>query len=255
MQSHNLKASRSHAQKQLVHFAFSAIIPLAVVAFWIWCFGTPTLVDWALLMFFWFCVGCLGISVGFHRYFTHRSFQASPWLQWFMVILGSMAMQGPVVYWVALHRSHHQHSDTPSDPHSPHTSHEKASLLRKLAAFLNGHIGWVARHEIPSPKYFAADVRQNDIAQRANRFYLVLVAVGLLAPGIVSFLFEPTFTRFCSGVVYGGFMRVIAVNHTTWAVNSVCHRFGSRAFQTSDRSCNNLLVTICLLYTSDAADE
>ena len=244
MRSQTLKLSRIHARRQFSHFLLSAVLPLAAVVIWLFRFPPPTMIDVGLLLSFWFWVGCLGISVGFHRYFTHRAFQASTTLQWVMAVAGSMAMQGPLVYWVSLHRSHHQHSDAPSDPHSPQTQCENASRIQKLRSFMNGHVGWVARHGVPSPKYFAADVRKSEVAQRVSRGYWAWVLVGVILPGIIAFAVEPTVERFLAGVVYGGFLRIVAVNHTTWAVNSVCHCFGSRAFATTDESRNNFLISI-----------
>jgi len=232
------------AKKQLLHFVVVTLIPSVLVLVWFATIPSITVADILLAMGIWTLTGGLGISLGYHRYFTHGSFTAHPVLQATMAAAGSMAGQGPVTYWVSIHRCHHQHSDSDGDPHSPVSALVNPSWYKRWTAFLHGHIGWVVRHDVPSPLRFARDVARNPIVRFFDRSYWGWVIAGIALPGAVSFWSDPTPNGFLRGCVFGGLIRIIIGNQIIWAINSVCHASGSAAFPTQDSSRNNLLLVL-----------
>ena len=182
--------------------------------------------------------------MAFTDIYTHRSFSAHPALQIAMAAAGSMAAQGPLTYWVTVHRCHHQHSDDEEDPHSPQPLNKQAPLLRRIAAFLHGHMGWVLRHDVPIPLIYARDLRNNRIVRFFDRTYWAWTIFGIILPGTLMFLIEPSIRGFFRGCVFGGLLRILVGNQIIWAINSVCHTHGDRTFETRDDSANNWLLAI-----------
>jgi stearoyl-CoA desaturase (Delta-9 desaturase) len=163
----------------------------------------------------------LGITVGYHRLATHRSFDTSPLLKGLLLGFGSMAAEGPVVPWVANHLQHHATADGPLDPHSPRDG------------FLHAHWGWLFA---PSrADAFAARIRRDPVAVAVSATFPIWVAAGYLVPFLVAGW---------EGFIWGGLLRQFAVHNVTFAVNSVCHRYGSRPYPTRDLSTNNWLVAL-----------
>lgn len=187
----------------------------------------------------WFLVGGVGVSVGMHRYFSHRAFVAKPILRAAMAVLGCMAAQGTVSYWVALHRSHHSHSDQTGDSHSPVPAVHGG--IGKWKAFWQGHIGWVWGHDVPSPVRYAADLMRDPLIVRIDSYYWWIVASGVLLPGLAGvFIWNqmPIWASFLSGAFWGGFFRIALGHHIIWAINSICHFSGQRPYSTNDHSTN-----------------
>jgi len=189
----------------------------------------------------WMCLGLsvltqLGVTVGFHRLFTHRSFKTVPAVQLILGILGSLSVQGPLIYWVAVHRRHHQHSDEPGDPHSPFLQGWPAAAWR---GFWHSHIGWMLRHEPESWLTYAPDLLKSRLAFWITRWYGVWVVSGLLFPALLGGLLDGSLGGAASGFLWGGLVRIFVVHHITWSINSVCHLFGSRPFDSRDHSRNN----------------
>lgn len=199
-----------------------------------------TLFEPALLLCMWFLTGGLGISVGFHRHFSHRAFAAKPQLRMLLAYLGQMAGQGPVIYWVALHRTHHQFSDSEGDPHSPITNQQTSR--GKLAAFLFGHISWVSSHPIPKLQRYALDLVRDASVRKINDRYWISLLAGILLPAIIGEIWHVGLYGAFAGALWGGLFRLAIGNQIIWAVNSVCHKFGSRPYNTNDGSRNNILV-------------
>jgi acyl-CoA synthetase (AMP-forming)/AMP-acid ligase II/fatty-acid desaturase len=179
----------------------------------------------------------LGVEVGFHRLFSHRSFQTTPWVRSVLCILGSMAAQGPVLFWVATHRRHHAFSDQERDPHSPVPL--KPGRWATIQGLWHAHLGWLFRSELTSPIEYAPDVLRDPLLFKLNQRYPWWVLLGLIVPGLGSFLVTGTGIGFAQGVLWGGLVRILCVHHATWSVNSLCHVFGSRDFDTRDESRNN----------------
>jgi stearoyl-CoA desaturase (delta-9 desaturase) len=176
----------------------------------------------------------LGIPVGFHRLLTHRSFQTPGPVQWLLAALGSMAVQGPVISWVADHRKHHAHTDREDDPHSPHAGH--GSGLRGL---WHAHVGWLLHSQgRAEARRYARDLLEDPALRRINRSFELLVAAGLLLPFGLGVLIHGGFSGGLEMLLWAGLVRIFFLHHVTWSINSVCHFFGRRRFDVDDLSTN-----------------
>jgi stearoyl-CoA desaturase (delta-9 desaturase) len=179
-----------------------------------------------------------GITVGYHRLLTHRSFQTSKRLERAFAILGSMAVQGPVISWVADHRKHHAHTDEEGDPHSPHVGHD-GGVRGVVAGLWHAHTGWLLSTQGRADwKRYAPDLYEDPGMRRINRRFVPLVFAGLALPALVGYLVSGSIAGAATGLLWGGLVRIFFVHHITWSVNSVCHFLGTRRFDTDDRSTN-----------------
>jgi stearoyl-CoA desaturase (delta-9 desaturase) len=180
----------------------------------------------------------IGITVGFHRLLTHRSFQTSKPIEYTFAILGSMAVQGPVISWVADHRKHHAHTDEEGDPHSPHVSPD-GGVQSVFAGLWHAHTGWLMSTQGRADwKKYAPDLYEDKGMRYINRHFGFLVYMSLAIPALAGFLVTGTLVGAATGLLWGGFVRIFFVHHITWSVNSVCHFLGTRRFDTDDRSTN-----------------
>jgi stearoyl-CoA desaturase (delta-9 desaturase) len=179
-----------------------------------------------------------GVTVGFHRLLTHRSFQIAKPLEYLFAVLGSMAVQGPTIAWVADHRKHHAHTDEDGDPHSPHVGCGDG-VRGVLAGLWHAHTGWLLSTQGRADwKLYARDLCEDPGMRVVNRSFVPLVALGLALPAVAGYLVGGTLVGAATGLLWGGLVRVFFVHHVTWSVNSVCHFVGSRRFDTDDRSTN-----------------
>lgn len=180
----------------------------------------------------------VGITVGFHRLLTHRSFQTSKPIEYTFAILGSMAVQGPVISWVADHRKHHAHTDEEGDPHSPHVGHD-GGLRGVMGGLWHAHSGWLMSTQGRADwKRYAADLYEDPGMRTIGRRFVPLVLLSLALPALAGYAVSGTLAGAATGLLWGGLVRVFFVHHVTWSVNSVCHFVGSRRFDTDDRSTN-----------------
>jgi len=180
----------------------------------------------------------LGITVGFHRYFTHRSFETKPFIRYALAVLGSAAVQGPVIGWVADHRRHHAHSDEEGDPHSPHVGHGRG-LRGALRGLYWAHMGWLFDGSTRgNRRRYASELFEDRGIVAIDRLFVPIVAASLVLPLLIGWAIGGTLTAALTGFVWGGLVRVFFVHHVTWSINSVCHFFGRRRFATDDRSTN-----------------
>jgi stearoyl-CoA desaturase (Delta-9 desaturase) len=179
------------------------------------------------------------VTVGFHRMLTHRSFQAPKPIEYGFAVLGSMAVQGPVMAWVADHRKHHAHADHEGDPHSPHVGHGDgaAGVLRGL---WHAHVGWLLSEQgQASARKYAPDVYEDRGMRIINRRFPLLVLLSLAVPALAGWaLTGGSLAGAATGLLWGGLVRIFFVHHITWSVNSVCHFLGTRRFETDDQSTN-----------------
>jgi stearoyl-CoA desaturase (Delta-9 desaturase) len=186
----------------------------------------------------------LGITAGYHRLFTHQSFKARDPVRWGLGVLGSMAVQGPLLFWVACHRRHHQHSDSADDPHSPrHGGDGPSGWLRGL---WHAHVGWMFQHEPEAWGRYVPDLLRDELAFRINRSYPTWVVLGLVVPAAVGWLARGT-TGAWTGFLWGGPVRIFLAHHITWSINSLCHATGGRPFDTCDESRNNAFCALLAL--------
>jgi stearoyl-CoA desaturase (Delta-9 desaturase) len=185
-----------------------------------------------------YVVTAAGITVGYHRMLTHRSFRTHKPTEYLFASLGSMAVQGPVIAWVADHRKHHAHTDVEGDPHSPHVGHGEG-VTGVLQGLWHAHMGWLlSEHGRADWKRYAPDLYEDQGMRLINRRFVSLVFLGLGIPALAGYLLTGTLLGAATGLLWGGLVRIFFVHHVTWSVNSVCHFLGSRRFAVEDQSTN-----------------
>jgi stearoyl-CoA desaturase (Delta-9 desaturase) len=181
----------------------------------------------------------IGITVGFHRLLTHRAFQTRAWVRYTLAVLGSMAVQGPVIDWVADHRKHHTFTDEEGDPHSPHAG-QGAGLEGMLRGLWHAHTGWLfSTHGQASSKRFAPDLLEDKGMRRINKAFPLIALYSLAIPFLLGLgLSGGSLAAALSALLWAGLVRIFLVHHITWSINSICHFFGSRRFALDDHSTN-----------------
>jgi stearoyl-CoA desaturase (delta-9 desaturase) len=214
--------------------ALATIVAIGTVPY----VGPPSLAIIGLLIAF-YVISVLGLEVGYHRHFTHRAFRAAPRLRAVLAVCGGMGASGPIIYWTATHRLHHVTSDDAGDPHSPHLS--GAGLRRRLRGLWHAQIGWMLEgSQITNATVMAKDLLRDPQVVRLNRLYPASVALGLVVPTAAGWLLDRSWHGAMAGLLWGGFVRIFLVQLLyTGALNSLCHWFGYRSFDTGDRSTNN----------------
>ncbi|MEA2428085.1 MAG: hypothetical protein QOF37_1713 [Thermoleophilaceae bacterium] len=179
-----------------------------------------------------------GVTIGFHRLFTHRSFKTTGPLRVLFAVLGSAAMEGPVIEWVAYHRRHHAFADHEGDPHSPHVGHG-SGVKGALRGLFYAHVGWVVFSDEPAnEERYAPDLLGDRAIRLVDRTFFVWVVAGLAFAFGLGVALTGTVSGGLTGLLWGGAVRVLAVHHITFSINSLCHFFGNRDFQTDDESRN-----------------
>ncbi|HKB41349.1 MAG TPA: acyl-CoA desaturase [Gemmataceae bacterium] len=213
----------------------------AVVLFWGWGFG------WVELGLFlgMYLVTSLGVTVGFHRLFTHGSFETHAAVKFILAALGSMAAQGSVLDWVAVHRRHHQHSDKDEDPHSPH--HHGRGLFGVMRGLWHAHIGWMLRQGPTGLSRYVKDLRRSVSLRVASALFPLWVVLGLLIPAVLGGLLTWSWWGALLGLLWGGLARMFLFHHVSWGVNSICHLWGGRPHESGDHSTNNVLLGLLAL--------
>lgn len=182
------------------------------------------------------------VTVGFHRHLAHRAFRTTFATRMILAIAGSMAAQGPVIYWTANHRRHHLHADRPGDPHSPHVNGERP--CGRLRGLIHAHVGWLFAHDLTDCARYVPDLLRDAALVRINRLYLVWVALGLALPALAAGLLTGTARGALTGFLWGGLVRIFVLQHATFSINSICHVFGRRSFPTHDHSTNNVWLAL-----------
>jgi stearoyl-CoA desaturase (Delta-9 desaturase) len=209
--------------------ALVAAVPLA----WGWGLGWT---DIGLAIGFYYLSG-FGVTVGYHRYFTHRGFKAKRGLRNALAIAGSMALQGDVITWVADHRRHHAFSDKEGDPHSPWLSGPGAAGLAK--GFVHAHMGWVYEPRAhTNADRFAPDLIADRDISRVSALFPLWTVVSLLGPALLGGLLSMSWWGAVTALFWAGFVRVAVLHHVTWSINSICHIVGNRPYASRDRSTN-----------------
>ncbi len=210
-------------------------------------FGMATWLDVTMLIGGWYLTG-MGITIGFHRMLTHRSFQAHPAVRWFWTAAGSLAVEGSPIDWCMVHRKHHRYSDNHGDPHSPHL-HE-GGWLNAIKGFWHSHAGWLfnANWSKAEREKYVPDLLKDPVLVSIDKHYKAWVVATLVIPaligGFAALLGTVSFAAFGKGAllgfIWGGLARVCLSHHMTWSINSICHIFGSQDYDASDDSRNNL---------------
>jgi stearoyl-CoA desaturase (delta-9 desaturase) len=228
--------TRAHRISNLIGAIVPFIAFLAAIALlWNKYVGWHDLAVLALM----YVITGLGITVGYHRMLTHRSFQTYKPLEYMWAFLGSMAVQGPVIAWVADHRKHHAHTDAEGDPHSPHVGHGDG-ILGALQGLWYAHMGWLFdAHGRADGEKYARDLVEDRGMALMSRQFLPIVLIGLLIPAGLGYLLTGgTLKGAITGLIWGGLVRIFMLHHVTWSINSVCHFFGRRRFDIEDHSTN-----------------
>jgi stearoyl-CoA desaturase (delta-9 desaturase) len=181
-----------------------------------------------------------GITVGFHRMLTHRSFQTSKAVERTFAVLGSLAVQGPVIQWVSDHRKHHAHTDEEGDPHSPHAGFAGGGVRGTLRGLFHAHVGWLLTEEGGANRAkYAKDLVEDRGMRRISDSFNWLVVLSLALPAAGGWLLSGGELKGAlTGLLWGGFVRIFLLHHVTWSINSVCHFFGTRRFDVDDHSTN-----------------
>ena len=180
----------------------------------------------------------LGVTVGFHRLLTHRSFRTGPVVRGVLAVLGSAAIEGPVISWVADHRKHHAFTDVPGDPHSPHVDHG-VGVGGALRGLMHAHVGWLFVHDQRGARgRYAPDLVADPVIRFVDRTFVVWVLSGFALAFGLGWAIGGTLTAGLTGLLWGGGVRMFVLHHATYSVNSICHAFGRRDFSTPDESRN-----------------
>jgi stearoyl-CoA desaturase (delta-9 desaturase) len=215
-------------------FLLVPFLALLVAVPLVWGWGM-TWIDLALAAAF-YVFATLGVTVGYHRYFTHGAFKASRPLRVALAIAGSMAVQGSVIFWVASHRRHHAFADREGDPHSPWLFGTSASAL--LRGFWHAHMGWMFSREVTNADRFAPDLVADGDLRVVNRYFWLWITLSLALPALLGGLLTWSWWGAVTAFFWAGLVRIAFLHHVSWSVNSVCHLIGERPFASRDKAAN-----------------
>jgi len=198
------------------------IVPLLATIFAIWLLWQRA-VNWTdlILLATMYTLIAFGVTVGYHRMLTHRSFKPHPVVKFILLVLGSMAWEGSALQWAATHTKHHAQADREGDPHSP------------IEGFFHAHVGWLFKDRDADPKVYSKHLLKDPIIVFVSRTFFLWAVLALVIPFAIGGW---------QGLLWGGLVRVFLTHHVTWSVNSVCHTFGKREFETNDLSRNEWIV-------------
>jgi stearoyl-CoA desaturase (delta-9 desaturase) len=231
------------AKPQRVHAFAILVLPLVGVAAAAWLavrdgIGAAELISLAVM----YSVSWIGITVGYHRHFSHRSFRAHPVVRGMLGIFGSIACQGPINYWVSNHRRHHQYSDKIGDIHSPLLAGDKK--LGKVKGFYHSHIAWTFSHPLTNTAVVAKDILACPIAAWVNRNYYIFLTSGFIMPAIMVGLATWSWHGALLGFLWGGAVRLFLCYHSTNTITSLTHMWGRKVYRSHDESRNNIWLAI-----------
>jgi stearoyl-CoA desaturase (delta-9 desaturase) len=229
-----MQMTRSHKIINLIvlPLPFAGLV-VAVVLLWHKAVGPLEL---ALLAGF-YVITCLGVTLGYHRMFTHRSFEASRAFRAIIAILGSMAIEGSVIRWVADHRKHHAFTDQDGDPHSPHLS--GPGFWGGVKGLWHAHMGWLfVNVGTADRERFASDLVKDRALQVIDKLFPLWITLSFAIPFALGWLIGGGLGSALTALLWGGFVRVFLLHHVTWSINSICHYFGRKRFAIEDESRN-----------------
>ncbi|WP_189825688.1 MULTISPECIES: fatty acid desaturase [Streptomyces] len=217
----------------IVAFPFLAL----VLGAWVLWGSLISLTDVLIAVFF-YAVTVLGVTAGFHRLLTHRSYTANRPLTLVLAVAGSMTFQGDVIGWVAVHRRHHAFTDRPGDPHSPFRY--GTTLRGQLRGLAHAHVGWLFLGEETAPEKYAPDLLADPGMRRVAKAFPYLCALSLVLPFAAGYVIGGGLYAGLTALLWAGLVRVALLQHVTWSVNSLCHMIGERPFRTRrhDRATN-----------------
>jgi stearoyl-CoA desaturase (Delta-9 desaturase) len=215
-------------------FVAGPVVALAIALPLLW--GNALNLHDVILAAVFYLIAGFGISIGFHRLFTHRSFKPNRPLKFILAAAGSMAFEGSVTSWVANHRRHHMFSDQPGDPHSPHRY--GSGPMARARGLLYAHVGWLFTPDTTSKNRFAADLLRDDDIVLSTRLFPLFAGLSFAIPFGIGWGITGTFTGALTALLWAGLVRMAVFHHVTWSINSICHMFGTQPFATKDQSTN-----------------
>jgi stearoyl-CoA desaturase (delta-9 desaturase) len=232
-------SSRHFRKLQRRHFILFDVLPLTgtLIALGLLFYRPIGAVEISLFFAMWLLTG-LGLTVGYHRLFTHRAFSTGTAVSYMLVIMGSMAGRGPMLSWVAMHRRHHELSDHEGDLHSPNLLGN--TVLGRLRGFLHAHLTWMVEHDYPNVAHYVPDLMADRALLAVNRHYHSWVLLGLFVPAAIGGLATGSWWGAFTGFLWGGIVRMFVVEQAMSSINSVMHTFGRRPFATRDDNSRNL---------------
>ncbi|MFI5003642.1 MAG: acyl-CoA desaturase [Solirubrobacterales bacterium] len=228
-----------HETLDRVANAFVTIVPIVLLGLAVWLAwgGALHWQDLVVLAIVYALTGA-GITVGFHRLFTHRSFKTSRPVRAVFAVLGSAAVEGPLIEWVSTHRMHHRFSDRSGDPHSPHAD-RAAGWRGALGGLFHAHVGWMFRGgDRADPERYSKDLLADPVIRAVDRMFGVWVLLGLALAFGLGVALTGSVVGGLTGLLWGGAVRILVLHHATFSINSLCHFFGRRRFDTGDESRN-----------------
>jgi len=234
-----------HGEVDRVANVVVTVAPVGLLGFAMWSAwgGALRWPDLVVLAVTYLLTG-IGVTVGYHRLLTHRSFKTSAPLRALFAVLGSAAIEGPAIEWVANHRKHHRFSDQPGDPHSPHVDHPKG-WRGAVSGLLHAHVGWIFSNEqMASEERYAKDLLADPVVRFVDRTFPLWVLAGLAFPFGLGIALTGSIKGGLTGLLWGGAVRVFFLHHATFSINSLCHFFGRRRFATGDESRNLLWLSL-----------
>jgi stearoyl-CoA desaturase (Delta-9 desaturase) len=224
------------AKAAIIAFTVLPFLGVGVAAWQAW----SGLLSWVDLLAFsgMYTLAIVGVTVGYHRLFTHRSFRTNAAVRVAFAVLGSMAVEGSVIAWVSNHRKHHAFADREGDPHSPHVDHGEG-IWGAVRGLVHAHFGWLISYgQRAQPRRFARDLLSDPLLRAIDRTFPVWVAAGLALPFGLGWVVGGTLDAALTALLWGGAVRIFVLHHMTYSINSLCHFFGRRPFATTDESRN-----------------
>jgi stearoyl-CoA desaturase (delta-9 desaturase) len=229
-----MKMSRGHKITNLIAVPLPLVgLIVAIIVLWHKAVGPLQLI----VMGVFYVLTAIGITLGYHRMFTHRSFEASPVTRGIVAVMGTMAMQGSVITWVADHRKHHAFTDQDGDPHTPHGF--GPGFSGAVQGLWHAHVGWLFESVgLAERERFAPDLLKDPVLQAIDRQFIPIMLAGFLIPFGLGWWLGGGLGAALTTLLWAGFVRVFLLHHITWSINSVCHFFGRRRFDVEDESRN-----------------
>jgi stearoyl-CoA desaturase (Delta-9 desaturase) len=213
-----------------------------IAAIWIlWGSGLSS-TDVGLALAFYLFTG-FGVTVGYHRLFTHKSFEASRGLKIALALGGSMAVEGSLIGWCATHRRHHAYSDQAGDPHSPHLD-EGPGLKGVVKGLWHAHMGWLMSPEVTDEERWAPDLMKDKDLAKLTRFFPLIAVTSFFLPALLGLAITRSWWGAVTAFVWASLVRIFLLHHVTWSINSICHFYGERPFKCPDFSTNNWVLAI-----------
>jgi stearoyl-CoA desaturase (Delta-9 desaturase) len=236
---HRIIKSRHFRKVQRRHFVLFDVLPFVgtLIALGLLFYRPIGVVDVGLFFAMWLVTG-LGVTVGYHRLFTHHAFKTGTAVSSLLIVMGSMAARGPMIFWAAMHRRHHEMSDHEGDLHSPNLHGD--GFLGRFRGFLHAHLTWMIEYDYPNVAHYVPDLIAERALVRVNSYYYAWVLLGLLIPAAIGGLVSGSLWGAVTGLLWGGVVRIFVVEQTISGINSVLHTFGRRPFVTRDDHSRNL---------------